>query len=240
MFHTGRCGSTVLGNMLNAHSKVFWPSEIFVEFMRTEKNVNKKRFVEDTIEQSRQSSVSMVYGFETKYLPQQHLSQRCINMEIEDYISLLRKINFSKFIVIRRKNYLRRAISAQVGSKTKKWHSMQNITSSEKITIDINSFSTGVTQEPILELFCCMDESFDRLKMLLSHDDTLFLTYEDDILEDPRVAYRKVCEFVGIVDESPIIELRRTNSFRYEDIVINFKEVQAILKDTKYSWMLDD
>ena len=34
MFHMGRCDSSVLGNMLNAHSKVFWDSEIFVKYMK--------------------------------------------------------------------------------------------------------------------------------------------------------------------------------------------------------------
>ncbi len=240
MFHTGRCGSTVLGKMLSAHSKIFWASEIFEIFMNTEKNENKKRSVEHTIEWNRQSRVSMIYGFETKYLPQQHLSNKGVNMDVEDYISLLRKLNFSKFIVLHRKNYLRRAISGQVGRQTNTWHSTQDVTSPEKITIDINSIPTGVCQKPILELFSCLDESFSRLKKFLSLDDTIFLTYEDDIMEDPRVAYRKVCEFLGIVDESPDIEFGRTNPFRYEDMVTNFEEVNAILKDTKYSWMLDD
>lgn len=245
MFHMGRCGSTVLGNMLNAHSKVFWDSEIFVKYMKymqSEKSKDEEGFVEHTIEWSRHRKVSMIYGFETKYLSQQHLSHKYINMNLEDYITLLRKINFSKFILLHRKNYLRRAISVQVGRQTKRWHSGQDVTSPEKITIDINSFTTEdeTRQEHILDLFRCADESFNRLKKLLSHNDTLFLTYEDDILEDPRVAYKKVCYFLGVVDEAPKIELRRTNPFRYEDMVINFEKVKAVLKDTKYSWMLDD
>ena len=240
MFHIGRCGSTVLGNMLNAHSKVFWGNEIFAKFMRNEKKEIKKGFVEHTIEQSRQSRVSLIYGFETKYLPQQQLSHKCINMDLKDYIALLRKLNFRKFIVIHRKNYLRRAISAKVGMQTKKWHSRREVTFPEKISIDMNSFTTGVIQEPILELFRCIDENYKRLNALLSHDDTMYLTYENDILKDPRVAYKKTCDFFGIKDESPKINFYRTNPFRYEDIVINFGEVANILKGTKYSWMLDD
>jgi len=245
MFHMGRCGSTVLGNMLNAHSKVFWDSEIFVKhmkYMQSEKSKEKKGFVERTIEWSCHRKVSRIYGFETKYLSQQHLSHKFINMDLEDYITLLLKLGFSKFIVLHRKNYLKRAISVQAGRQTKKWHSEQDATAPEKITIDINSFTTEdeIRQEHILDLFRCADESFNRLKKLLSHNDTLFLTYEDDILEDPRVAYKKVCDFLGVVDEAPKIELHRTNPFRYEDMVINFEKVKAVLKDTNYSWMLDD
>ena len=184
MFHTGRCGSTILGHMLNDHSKVFWAHEIFEKFMQAEEKERKRRIVEHIINQSRQSEIWTIYGFETKYLPQQHLSHKCINMDLEDYITLLRKLNFSKFIVLHRNNYLRRAISAQVGRHSKLWHSKQEVTSPIKINLDINSFVTGIRREPILELFSCMDKSFDRLKELLLYDDTLYLNYEDDILED--------------------------------------------------------
>jgi len=97
MFHRGRCGSNVLGDMLNAHSKVFWDSEIFVKYMKymeSEKRKQKREFVERTIEWSRHREVSMIYGFDTKYLSQQHLSHKCITSSLEDYIIPLRKLGF--------------------------------------------------------------------------------------------------------------------------------------------------
>jgi len=240
-FHMGRCGSTVLAYMLNDHSKIYWDSEPFSPYMEgRKKHYDKKEFVEHTLEMSRHREISMIYGFETKYLPQQHLSHNCINMELENYIAVLEELNFSSFIVLHRKNYLRRVISTLIATQTEIWHSKKTAASPEKVIVPINSSDNGVLAAPILELFQIMDESFNHLKKLLATRDTLSLIYEDDILEDPRVAYRKVCEFIGVEDESPKIKLYRTNPFSYEDTVINFGEVKSTLLNTKYSWMLDD
>ena len=58
-------------------------------------------------------------------------------------------------------------------------------------------------------------------------------------MENPRVAYGKVCDFLGVADESPAIAMRRMNPFGYEDVVMKFEEVKAALMDTQYSWMLN-
>jgi LPS sulfotransferase NodH len=239
MFHTGRCGSTVLCRMLNAHSKVFWADEIFEKVMRPDANGFADDFMNKTINLSSNRRVSHIYGFETKYLPQQHLSDKCLNITIGNYITSLRTLGFSYFIVLHRKNYLRRAISVQVGRERGKWHSKERSMSPTKIHIDINSFQTGVRREPLLELFACMDESYDLLRHSLSSN-SLFITYEDDIQNDPLSAYGKVCEFLDLENEKPKIDLHKTNPFSYEQMISNFEEVEAVLKGTKYSWMLDD
>jgi len=238
MFHTGRCGSTILGNMLNAHSKVFWASEIFERFMRLDGNEIRDDILTSTINLSRHSRISNIYGFETKYLPEQNLSEKCLNVSIEDYIRSLRALGFSYFIILHRKNYLKRAISVQVAKEIGKWHSKERVVSAKKVYIDINSFQTGFRQEPLLDLFASMDESYDRLRHSVPSN-SLFLTYEDDILNNPLSAYEKVCEFLDLKNEKPEINLHRTNPFSYEQMVLNFEEIEAVLRNTKYSWMLD-
>lgn len=230
MLHPGRCGSTVLAFMLRDHSKICWDNELFEPYMEEKKKKDKNSFVKRTIKRRLLQNNAMIYGFETKYLPQQHLSHQCINMDLEDYLKLLRKLNFSKFIVLHRKNYLRAAISNQVGLQKKEWHSMKPVTSPEKV----------VLEESFWEMFRIRDENLIRLKELLKHDDTLYLTYENHIMEDPRIAYKKTCDFIGVEAESPVIRFHRTNPFRYEDMVINFDEVKAALLNTEYSWMLAD
>ena len=97
----------------------------------------------------------------------------------------------------------------------------------------------GNRSEPLLDAFRCLDEHFERLKGLLPADDTYYLTYEDDILEDPRKGYKKLCHFLGIQPESPPIVFKKTNPFPLKDIVTNFDEIISHLKDTKYNWMLE-
>jgi hypothetical protein len=68
----------------------------------------------------------------------------------------------------------------------------------------------------------------------------LHLSYEEDIVADPLRAYSRVCEFVGIEPAAPRVDLVRTNPFSYDAILDNVDEVRAVLKDTKYAWMLDN
>jgi hypothetical protein len=184
--------------------------------------------------------VSKIYGFETKYLPQQHLSSTCINMALEDYISCLRHLGFTRFIVLHRENYLRRAISVEVARKTKVLHSNNEVKSATKVVIDINAFQTGVRKEPLLELFHCIDENYRKLCDMLLPDEAIFLSFEQDIQEYPRKAYLKVCRFLDIKDACPKINFKRTNPFSYEELIENFDEVKAAIRSTQYSWMLDD
>ena len=66
----------------------------------------------------------------------------------------------------------------------------------------------------------------------------MFLSYEDDILPDPKIAYEKVCGFLDLEVRNPKVNLRRTNPFDIHEIVENYAELEKTLKNTKYEWML--
>jgi len=244
LFHTGRCGSTALGKLLGSHSRIFWAGEIFEKFMRKENERapgdRGARFVDEIVRRSRDARISSIYGFETKFLPQQHLSAHCIDLALDEYVRRLDTLGFERFIVLHRKNYLRRAVSAQVSRETGTWHSTRGAEKATKVMLDLNAFRTGTTTGPILDLFASMDRSLNRINELLADRRVVSLTYEDDILPDPRIGYRKVCELLGIRDENPAVELRRTNPFRFEETVENLGCVRALLANTKYEWMLTE
>ena len=107
MLHIGRCGSSVLGNMLDAHTKIYWAGEIFEDYTHGDNSVDKAALVGKIFNEKCHRKTSRIFGFETKYLPQQHLSHKCINMDLGNYIDLLRKLDVTKYIVLHRKNYLR-------------------------------------------------------------------------------------------------------------------------------------
>lgn len=116
MLHTGRCGSTVLSNMLGRRSDVFWAGEIFEPFMNSQTKVNDFHKV---ISSNREKEIARVFGFEIKHLKQLHLSSKCIDLNLAVLINKLKEIKNIKFIVLERENYLRRAISAQVAREKK-------------------------------------------------------------------------------------------------------------------------
>ena len=49
-----------------------------------------------------------------------------------------------------------------------------------------------------------------------------------------------MCDFLGVSDESPVIDLKRTNPFKIEEMVVNFEEIKVALNGTNYEWMMDD
>jgi len=240
VFHTARCGSTVVGNMLDTHADIYWASELFDKlYEKYPDQIDKPNFARTVITNSMYSRRVKIYGFETKYLPHQHLGKGKIGMGVEEYFRFLCSLNFSKFIVFQRKNYLRQIVSLMVARINKEWHAKDKKTDVTKITIDVHSTQISGRTEPLLDQLRYIEENSERLKMLLPGNETLYLCYEDDILEDPRKGYHKICRFLGIQSESPPISRKRTNPFPLKDMITNFDEVRSLLKNTKYHWMLD-
>ena len=67
---------------------------------------------------------------------------------------------------------------------------------------------------------------------------TLELTYEEQVLQDPRVAYRSVCEFIGLEAAPVRVPYERVNPFPLQQIVTNYDAIAAALRDTEIEWML--
>jgi len=239
MFHTGRCGSTVLADLSGQHPDVAWTGEVFEPYMAAEHPEVGGELVRRELGRSRSKARGRYFGFETKYLPQQHLSPGCIGLPLPDYVSLLRELGFEKFVILHRKNYLRRAISAAVGRQTNAWHSTTVASRATRIVLDLTTFKTGATVSTLLDLFAVMDAAYQELNELLSEDEKLIITYEDDIECDPYQAYRKLSFFLGLSEFQPVLKLKKTNPFSYNQMVENWGEVESALCSTGYAWMLD-
>jgi hypothetical protein len=225
--------------MLSQHPDVFWAGEVFEPFMKT-KNAGTPCIAQNTIEDACHSRVSRVFGFETKYLRTQHLCRQCANMRLDEYVALLRRIGFRKFVVLHRANYLRRAISVEVARIRNQWHTQRTVTNATKLVLDTQKFQTGVGLASLVDSFNSIDTEYSKLCRLLSREETAFLFYEKDIQNDPRMGYQRVVEFLGIKDVPTTVTLRRTNPFAIKEVVKNLEEVSAVLGDSKFSWMLDD
>lgn len=67
----------------------------------------------------------------------------------------------------------------------------------------------------------------------------LHLVYEDDIEQSPKVAYEKVCEFLGVKAIEVEYRLQRLNPQPLSEIIENFDEVREYLSGTRYEAMLE-
>ncbi|MBE9062855.1 hypothetical protein [cf. Phormidesmis sp. LEGE 11477] len=241
MLHYGRCGSSVLCDLLGQHPDIFWDAEVFERMFR--KQLREARFIRDPMLLLRLRMAlagKRYYGFETKCHPAYHLSAPVLNTSSSSYIASLKQMGYGYFIILKRQNYLRQQVSEEVGrQKGGVWHQPAGAAALlQQVTIDIDCVRFGGYRVALLDSFIERDRRYAELASLLTAERTLWLTYEDHILPDPVKGYQQACEFVGITPREVTIECSRTNPFPLKDIIQNFAEVEAHLQNTDYEWML--
>ena len=238
MLHNGRCGSTVVGNLLSQNPNMHWASELYTPlFEKWQKEhpnrfplLEKKPIVEKPIEILKNSiseTTKPYYGVVIK--PVQLV---LIGFLAENFLSQSFLLNFTYFILIRRKNWLRSIVSAKISAKTDVWHSFrEDIANLKKIHLPLNK------PEPLVKEIENLEILMQEVETLLAGKNVLNLTYEDDIEQDPQKAYRNICKFVNMEATNASVTLSKTNPFPLKDIIENFAEVKAALHNTPYEWM---
>ena len=128
ILHNGRCGSTVVGNLLAQNPNMHWASELYEPMFAKWKEENQQEFaylakepiVENPIEilkNSMNETTKPYYGFEIK--PSQFF---LVNSSATKFLTQSFLLNFTYFILIRRKNSLRQIVSDKVARKENIWH----------------------------------------------------------------------------------------------------------------------
>lgn len=237
-FHTGRSGSTVLGDLLNQHPNIFWDAEIYnpARMERISPKIphfllhHPKRFLR--LRMARAGN--KIYGFEMQ------LTQlKYIDAKLLDYIEQLQGMKFNHFIILKRKNYLRKILSSVVGQITSQWH--QNKNAKPKLIrfeLDVDNLLFRGNAKPLLVHLQAEHEHYCTLEKVLSGQRVLQLTYEDDISESPLVGYQRVCNFLDVGHHEVKIRYGKTNPFKLTEMIINFDEVERTLRGTSFEWML--
>ena len=248
MFHIGRSGSTVLGDLFNQNEHIFWDSEIFMRnrMPATLRPFNRPLFALPSllIGTRRMRTIKPIYGYEAKLA---HI--RRLGRTLEQFLSDMKKLEFGHYIVLRRRNHLRSIISHLRAKQQGYWHQKAQGTagfsgqSSAGVMLDVTSVAMGTDrsgkQLPLVEHIESVEIQFSHLNELLCGSPVLDLVYEDHIEQDPTVAYRKVCDFLDIAPAEVAVQLKKTNPWPIEDLVSNYDEVEKALTGSKYEWMLD-
>jgi hypothetical protein len=241
MWHQGRCGSTVLANLLNQHPNIDWRGEIFEYYAR---HRMKPSSVEEEIKYIRAVTGKNLPGIEIKGLPCQHLNQ--IKTSLQQFAEILNKCGFNDCIFLSRKNILRKLISAQIVVQGL-YNSFHLSVDSELklsglLTIDLQRVSIQGKNAPLLDMVKYIDEESEKsLCTLRNYFRTLPLSYEEDIESNPKAAYQKSCSFLSLPEYEDIeIQDKQVNSMKLKDLITNFDEIEDLLAGTEYEWMLRD
>ena len=169
------------------------------------------------------------------------LSRKAKWITPEGYIAGLKILGFSNFIILKRRNYLRKVVSVLVAEKAGHYHiSNRAVAKIIRITLDCQRVEIDHQVRSLLNIFEEWDQDFIKLDELLKRDHTVHLEYENDILEDPLRAYGKICDFLDIDPGKPDVTLGRTTPFGTREIIENYSEVFDYLNGTKFEWMLEE
>nr|MBV6630649.1 hypothetical protein [Oceanococcus sp. HetDA_MAG_MS8] len=237
MFHSGRCGSTLLADVLRQHSQVRWSGEIFDGVRSYCPGFEPTRpWVEEVIRRSVCAASSGVMGFETKAM---HFSSRCVPQTPQEYVQLLQKLGCTHYILLTRRNALRALVSGlfvyHQGRKELSHDGALELPRSVKVDIEAPS---GPGNGDLLFVLRWYLEFQRNMIEALPQSQLLQLVFENDIEPGVEGAYRKVCEHVGISPERYELRMRRVNPFPLSSMIMNFGEVASYLKGTEFEWML--
>lgn len=244
IFHNGRCGSTVIVNLLGKHSKVHWDGEIFSKYFL---NPDGKTFGRVDYEKNNAISIlrnkmkdvfTQYYGFDVK---RNHILW--FGYSIPEYIQQLVKMGFDHFVVLERQNHLRTILSYTIARKAGVWHIHKHEAATEKaFHINPEKIYLGYEEIDLLTALGEMANYFSTLRNAFKDLNLpyLALTYEKDIRDDPKVGYEKIIDYIGLEIESPQTRFSRTNPFPIRNMVSNYDELFDYLSGTPYEWMLQE
>ena len=240
MFHIGRSGSRVLGDMLQQHSAIHWDHEAFVHQLQQARRAGQERPSGDPVELLRRrmalAPLDLQFGTEAKFF---HL--RLFGCSFPAFVAQAAVLGFSRFVVLKRRNYLRKIVSSLIAHQTHKWHHRQETPASlTPVYIDVDQVDIDWTKRPLLDHLYQFEANFLEATAVLSSYATLHLTYETDILADPAVGYGKICRFLELTEEEVVVRYGRSNPYPLRTLIQNYDDVACTLQNTPFEWMVQD
>lgn len=245
MLHVGRVGSTVLADMLGRHPELAACGEIY--HAEWERILHENFFAGyrigaapyHPIRRSVLKTGKRTPIYEVKFLPTQHM--RMMAPSLPQLIEDLQALGTRKFLILERRNSLRRAISVQAIIDSGVTHVRGADKPGRKtVHIDVASVPIDGAYVTLLEYCDQIAEAYQEVRRLTAGCATLSLSYEEDIMRDPGIAYHKCCDFLGVTPAEIPPRLSRTNPDPVSESISNFDEVAAALRGTRHEWMLAD
>jgi len=232
LVHWGRCGSTVLGFLLNQHPCVYWDGEALMLERKSECWLRRLQGARgksnlDDLRRLMRYARGRTYAVSANG-PFGYSSSREL---IDDLLTL----GFDRFVVLERKNTLRRVVSAHIGMRHKAWV-LRRGKSPRLRQVEVPlQFPNGDT---LLQRLRMLQDWYAKARQELSGLPTLELTYEEQIMQNPQVAYRLVCDFIGLEAVPVRVLFDRVNPYPLQQMVTNYDAIAAALQDTEFEWML--
>jgi hypothetical protein len=249
--HTGRCGSTVLGALLEQHPDVVWVGEVFEPYrpyaLRAAGRERPRGYDPARIlRRGMRHAGPRWYGFELKMGGVQ--LRDTMGRDIAGALDLVASLGVHRLVVLERRNHLRAIVSAALGQSSGTFHRAAGSPAGgspaahPRIALDLDRPLNGQLDRSLLDVIDARTRAYEAVRSWTgTHEcEVLELAYEDHIQDDPLNAYHRVTAFVGLRDHAPVIRHGRTTPYPLADVLINWSEVADTVGPTPYAWMLHE
>lgn len=250
MFHYGRCGSTVLSDMLSQQDRILCLGEIYnfnldysdVDLLEPiAQMVSSNRFdhaaislndaitfLESVITASKIGAEKDIVVFEVK---QYDFDRRVFDFSLSEFLSGLEERFNLEVILLERINLFDRYLSERLSQKTGIYHLKpdQSCVAHQRLTVDTVDLSMYIFKEAA---------DYLRNRMFLVDFNPCCITYEHDISKNPYIAFYKICTLLGVDATHPQINFGLTTPKEKENIINNFNDVLDVLKKNGFAWMI--
>ena len=241
MLHVGRCGSTVLANLLSQNAQVYWdgklPRKAHQLYGEDARNLDVASWTRDQFD----ISGDRYYGFEFKILDDQYPAM--IGTTTQSFLDICKEIGVTHYVLLSRRNTLRHVVSHYASRHRGNWHaSSPGDVKKKEFTLDLSDVTTG--SAPGRDLVSYMrevDAAHALVKTALADQPLLEVEYEGDIDEKgAEHAYRKICGFLDVEPGTVEIKNMKLNPHPIKNVVENFEALTDTLEGTEYAWMAKD
>ena len=238
ILNSGRCGSTVLSRMLHSHPRMFSHGEVLARWRRVygdrARPPEPLRYVaRDRLRAGRRHFVISVH-----FLRGQHLD--LVGMELQEFLDALHVLGFARVALLERRNTLRVLLSSMAGAGRDRWHVPAGEAAERPaMRLDPASVEFGGERRPLLAWLEEFDRAYGEARPLVLARGGIHLTYEEDVLPDPRIGYGRLCEALGERAVPVPVPLARANPFAPREVLVNLAEVERVVGPTRFAWMLD-
>ena len=245
-WHEGRCGSSVLGALLNQHSQIQAANEIFSRYMPRRWGDKPVPAMEMVLQQTVAEARKPVLNIEIKSLRAQNRSLYA-DLSLEHWLEQLLAHGFRRQLILHRCNGLRRMVSHLMAQRSGVYVQAAIAPLQERppLRVNIAAIQEGAETHDLVQWLDIheathreMVEALQRFCSSHTLPAPLQLFYEESLEADPQVAYRQVCEWLELKPEPVTLLHRRINPEPLPQLIANWDEICRLIEPTDHAWML--
>lgn len=250
--HPGRTGSTLLGDLLDQHENIDWASEVFSKVHKSEqhhlikslswrlrnpvlKDADDNVLWRETLELRRRRCALPTLGIEIK--TNQIFRQKLFGADIATALDALNTVADVPLIFLRRNNHLERYVSG-VSAKQRSQYNFARGQNPEKVEVPLRRelmdpayFSHKLEINNWLDQVMAIEAD---VAARVSSFGGLCLTYEDDIVPSPRIAYEKIMRHLGQEPHDVQTRMIKIDTRPLQERITNAARLQKILRPDLY------